>query len=280
MADFTKFKVGSTSYNVKDANAGRSLSVSGNQLQLKNSGGTAISTVTLPGGGGKAVVANVQVFNTPDQWQTDEQLQFSSYNDGNGLSLNTEDIAQYLADGAVPYISYDGVLLLAGDVVYDTNSKAFRFSATTTISDFNRVYQGMTPYPGTGTNTFNITIESDGGIGNSATGNYSAGGFNAYTWFNQQVSVPMLQVGQVLDIAQDIGDTSFSANNMFSALDAGGFVSITLGGEIAHCIYVDEAFGGRKTAYFYFAEGKRYQGNPNDDKWVTINDLGELCRTV
>ena len=42
MADFTKFKVGSTSYNVKDANAGRSLSVNGNQLQLKNSGGTAI----------------------------------------------------------------------------------------------------------------------------------------------------------------------------------------------------------------------------------------------
>ena len=147
MADFSKFKVGSTSYNVKDANAGRSLSVNGNQLQLKNPAGTAISTVTLPGGGGKAVVANVQVWATPDQWQTDEQLQFMSYNDGNGLSLNAEDIAQYLADGAVPYISYDGVFLLAGDVVYDTNSKVFSFSATTTISDFNRVYQGMTPYP-------------------------------------------------------------------------------------------------------------------------------------
>ena len=51
MADFSKFKIGNTSYNVKDANAGKSLSVSGNDLSLKNAAGTAISTVTLPGGG-------------------------------------------------------------------------------------------------------------------------------------------------------------------------------------------------------------------------------------
>lgn len=56
MADFSKFKIGNTSYNVKDANAGKSLSISGSDLSLKNAAGTAISTVTLPaGGGGKFV---------------------------------------------------------------------------------------------------------------------------------------------------------------------------------------------------------------------------------
>lgn len=56
MADFSKFKVGSTSYNVKDAAAGKSLSISGSSLSLKNAAGTAISTVTLPGGGGAYVI--------------------------------------------------------------------------------------------------------------------------------------------------------------------------------------------------------------------------------
>lgn len=276
MADFKTLN----GYTVKDPNAGRSLAVNGNQLSLKNAAGTAISNVTLPGGGGKAVIANVQVWSTPDQWQADEQLQFGYYADGNGTTLNAEDIAQYLADGAVPYIAYDGVYLLATDVVFDLSYKTFSFSATTTIADFNRVYTGMTPYPGSATNTFNITIESDGGIGNTATGNYSSSsGFTAYTWFNQQVSVPLLQVGQILDIAYDIGDSSFSANDMFATLDAGGFVSITLGGEIAHCFYVDEVYGGRKTAYFCFAEGHKYPPQGANDKWVSINDLGELCRT-
>lgn len=56
MSDFSKFKIGSTSYNVKDANAGRSLSVSGSDLSLKNANGTAISTVTLPSGGNSGYV--------------------------------------------------------------------------------------------------------------------------------------------------------------------------------------------------------------------------------
>ena len=56
MADFSKFKIGNTSYNVKDAAAGKSLSVSGSSLSLKNAAGTAISTVTLPGGGGAYII--------------------------------------------------------------------------------------------------------------------------------------------------------------------------------------------------------------------------------
>lgn len=50
MADFSKFKIGSTSYNVKDVNAGKSLSLSGKDLSLKNAVGNTISTVTLPSG--------------------------------------------------------------------------------------------------------------------------------------------------------------------------------------------------------------------------------------
>lgn len=51
MAFFSKFKIGSTSYDVKDAAAGKTLSVSGSNLNLKNAAGGIVSTVTLPGGG-------------------------------------------------------------------------------------------------------------------------------------------------------------------------------------------------------------------------------------
>ena len=64
MADFSKFKIGSTSYNVKDANAGRTLSVSGTDLSLKNAAGTAISTVTLPGGGGGYACGKIKLTGT------------------------------------------------------------------------------------------------------------------------------------------------------------------------------------------------------------------------
>lgn len=56
MADFSKFKIGSTSYNVKDVAAGKSLSLSGNDLSLKNAAGNTISTVTLPGGSGAYII--------------------------------------------------------------------------------------------------------------------------------------------------------------------------------------------------------------------------------
>lgn len=52
MADFKKIKINNTTYNVKDEGAGRSLSVSGQDLSLKDSANNVLSTVTLPGGGG------------------------------------------------------------------------------------------------------------------------------------------------------------------------------------------------------------------------------------
>lgn len=64
MADFSKFKIGNTSYNVKDAAAGKSLSISGTDLSLKNAAGTAISTVTLPSGGGGAYIVLRGAYNS------------------------------------------------------------------------------------------------------------------------------------------------------------------------------------------------------------------------
>lgn len=62
MADFKKFKINNTTYNVKDEGAGRSLSVSGQDLSLKDGANNVLSTVTLPGGGGgiSKPVNNVQ----------------------------------------------------------------------------------------------------------------------------------------------------------------------------------------------------------------------------
>ena len=50
MAFFSKFKIGSTSYDVKDALAGKTLSLNGQDLSLLKADGTAANTVTLPGG--------------------------------------------------------------------------------------------------------------------------------------------------------------------------------------------------------------------------------------
>lgn len=48
MAFFSKFKIGSTSYDVKDALAGKSLNLDGQNLSLMKADGFAASTVTLP----------------------------------------------------------------------------------------------------------------------------------------------------------------------------------------------------------------------------------------
>ena len=56
MAYFSKFKIGSTTYDVKDASAGKTIAINGTTLQLKNAAGTVVSSVTLPSGGGGAKV--------------------------------------------------------------------------------------------------------------------------------------------------------------------------------------------------------------------------------
>lgn len=56
MAYFSKFKIGNTTYDVKDAAAGKTIAINGTTLQLKNAAGTVVSSVTLPAGGGGAKV--------------------------------------------------------------------------------------------------------------------------------------------------------------------------------------------------------------------------------
>lgn len=48
MSDFSKFKIGSTSYDVKDAAAAKTIAISGGTVSLKNAAGTVISSITLP----------------------------------------------------------------------------------------------------------------------------------------------------------------------------------------------------------------------------------------
>lgn len=62
MADFTKLN----GYNVKDAGAGRSLSVSGSDLSLKDSNGNTLSTVQMSGGGGEFDPKEYLVNITPE----------------------------------------------------------------------------------------------------------------------------------------------------------------------------------------------------------------------
>lgn len=176
MADFKTLN----GYTVKDPNAGRTLALNGNQLSLKNPAGTAISTVTLPGGGGKAVIAEVTAMVTPDQWQTDENLTISRYIDGEYNSLNVSDIAGLLEKGAVPYISFDNILIMVTDAQFGIGG--FKLSATSNVGDYNRVY-GNPAISGNATDIFNITISYDG-ISDTAVGNYSisggASGSNTY----------------------------------------------------------------------------------------------------
>lgn len=64
MADFSKFN----GYNVKDAKSGKSLSISGSNLSLKNAAGTTISTVALPSGGATRLteLQDVSIYNPQD----------------------------------------------------------------------------------------------------------------------------------------------------------------------------------------------------------------------
>lgn len=111
MADFSKFKIGNTSYNVKDAAAGKSLSVSGSSLSLKNAAGTAISTVTLPGGNTK--VYDVQVEYT-DNVTTSMTDFYDGMTKGNGSwsitsispSLPAGQHISDITDGIVSYTFY------------------------------------------------------------------------------------------------------------------------------------------------------------------------------
>lgn len=58
MASFKKFKIGNTSYDVKDANAGYSIDTNGAAIFLKNSAGTIISSISAPSGMDYDIIAD------------------------------------------------------------------------------------------------------------------------------------------------------------------------------------------------------------------------------
>ena len=58
MASFKKFKIGNTSYDVKDANAGYSIDTNGAAIFLKNSDGTIISSISAPSGMDYDIIAD------------------------------------------------------------------------------------------------------------------------------------------------------------------------------------------------------------------------------
>lgn len=94
MAYFSKFKIGSTTYDVKDANAGKTLAVNGTTLQLKNAAGTVVSSVTLPGGGGggaKVFFADFSAQVDIDSWNNTSITPAGLY-DGEGNQADWVDV--------------------------------------------------------------------------------------------------------------------------------------------------------------------------------------------
>ena len=154
MADFTKFKVGSTSYNVKDANAGRKLDISGNDLSLKNASGTAISTVTLPAGSKYAVLTLSTVGSDITCMQVDSS---------EAIMSTASHLIALIKAGGVAYVNYNGVIY-AIDYCLDGSAQGvsgFTLKAesdgngyyTTSLSDFNLVssiWTAITPSSGGG----------------------------------------------------------------------------------------------------------------------------------
>lgn len=193
MADFTKFKVGSTSYNVKDANAGKSLSISGTDLSLKNASGTAISTVTLPSGGGGKYV-----------WFT-------------GMSSNNTMSIQFVVDESGATVSKFQDMRLAAN----TGSYVFlvdgAFSASGTVYALTSIekVQGVTPieytitfsgkdgkWVGQCADTANITSLTlnfvSGGSGSSAITSADIYCPNASLWDVASTQPTTIQVDEVI----------------------------------------------------------------------------------
>lgn len=95
MAYFSKFKIDNTSYDVKDANAGKTIAINGTTLQLKNAAGTVVSSVTLPGGGGGGAKVFFAEFSAPaivDSWNN-TSITCNGLYDGEGNQADWSDVS-------------------------------------------------------------------------------------------------------------------------------------------------------------------------------------------
>lgn len=133
MAYFSKFKIGNTSYDVKDANAGKTIALNGNTLQLKNAAGTVISSVTIPSGGGGAKVffADFSSQVEPYLWNN-TNITCTALYDGEGnqadwVDVDTNSIVYgVFTCGSTPYEGVYVVPLTQDNQAEAPHIKAFR----------------------------------------------------------------------------------------------------------------------------------------------------------
>lgn len=154
MADFSKFKIGNTSYNVKDAAAGKSLSISGTDLSLKNAAGTAISTVTIPAGSKYAILTLSDVGSNIE----------CTYVDSSEAVMGTAGaLIDLIKAGGVAYVNYGGSIYNINNCLdgSDPGVSGYTLQAesggygynTSDLSDFNLVnsiWTAITPGGGGG----------------------------------------------------------------------------------------------------------------------------------
>lgn len=154
MADFSKFKIGNTSYNVKDAAAGKSLSISGTDLSLKNAAGTAISTVTIPAGSKYAILTLSDVGSDIA----------CTYVDSSEAVMGTASaLIDLIKAGGVAYINYNGVIYAINNCLdgsdpgvsgyelkAESNGYGYGVSDVSNFNLVNSIWTAITPGGGGG----------------------------------------------------------------------------------------------------------------------------------
>lgn len=117
MSFFSKFKIGSTSYDVKDALAGKSLSISGSSLSLKDAAGNAVSTVNLPDSGG---IVDIKINTTTNKWTN---LAGSK----NVFDMPVNTVVRYNANYAITNF-YDLKLITADSPIQNNDSGTIAYT--------------------------------------------------------------------------------------------------------------------------------------------------------
>ena len=130
MASFKKFKIGNTSYDVKDANAGYSIDTNGAAIFLKNSDGTIISSISAPSGMDYDIIADefgVNVPSHPTIYSQYDIVTNNGYYYYSNINNNTDTLdvpaswhptnsqsASYVSDGNFCVVNNEYYLNLSG----------------------------------------------------------------------------------------------------------------------------------------------------------------------
>lgn len=153
MADFVKLD----GYNVKDALAGKSLSITGDQLSLLKADGTAASTVTIPAGSKYAILTLSDVGSNIE----------CTYVDSSEVSMSSAyDLIDLIKAGGVAYINYNGNIYAINNYLDGSNPGVSGYTLqaesggygynTFNVSNFsllNSVWTAITPGGGSSANT-------------------------------------------------------------------------------------------------------------------------------